>query len=133
MDRGTFDERVFERLKGAVREAGLDAPELEGVAVVCLWRYRDQGPLPSKLLVGTDGPLARPDQLLRLSVLATELSRDILDKAVEGTLAIQEMADQMARRINEQAAQGREEATQAASADAGAAADQPRRHLGGDA
>jgi hypothetical protein len=129
----TFDQRVFDRLKAAAHEAAADAPELEAVAVVCLWRFRDQSSLPSKMLVGGDGPVVNPDALLRLSIEASALSRFLLDKAVEGTHAIREMASQLAREINEQAAQALQEAAQAAPADAGAAADQPRRDLDGRA
>ncbi len=126
MDRRSFDEKVFDRLKEAIREAGVEVPELEAVAVVCLWRFPDQSSLPSKLLVGTDGPVVNPDQHLRLASLGIELSRFLLQQGVEGTQAIHAMASDMARIIYEQAAsQGRQEKEQAAPADAGAAADGP--------
>ena len=103
-DRRTFDGKVFDTLKLTVKQLALEVPELEAVGIVCLWRFKDQTALPAKMLVGADGPIVNPDQLLRLEIQTLEFARSLNDYAANGVLALQNMASSLARTINEQGA-----------------------------
>jgi hypothetical protein len=102
-DRRIFHERVFDRLRQAAREAAADAPELEVVAFVCVWRgMKDQRDVPSAMVVGADGPPVSPAILLRLQASINHLQQYVCDRVARATVALTQMAEVIAGKVNEQ-------------------------------
>ena len=99
-DRLRFDEKVTRALAAAVKAAAADCPELEAVGLVLLWRYPDQSSLPGTMLVGADGPVHSPDQLMRLMQAVNQLQRFLLEGSVAGVQALRDMAHALALGIN---------------------------------
>ncbi len=112
-------QRVFEIFETATYSAVAAVPELEGVAIVALWRLPDQASIPSTLVVGARGPLTTPDQLARLSLATARLQQHLANAYGDSLLQLREIEARLAGIIHEQkAALGRLRADGTAAATA---------------
>ncbi len=101
----TFVDRTFAKLKEAIAELGAAVPEVEGVGVVVLWRMNDQASIPSVMVQGVEGPLANPDQLLRMHLATLRLEQFCVDKNAESIVALRKLASDLAREARQAHAQ----------------------------
>jgi hypothetical protein len=94
--RPTFDQRVFTALQRDIKAICADVPEVEGVALVVLWRLPDQRSVPSVLIQGATAEIAAPDQVLRMQEAALGLQRHLVDRGTMAVLHIRELAKNLA-------------------------------------
>ena len=99
-DRPVFYERAMGAIQAAIKDVAAEIPELEGAAVVFLWRMPDQTSVPSAMIQGAAGGLRTPDQLIRLHRAVLQLTDNLVGMERVAVDAIAEMAAEFARRAD---------------------------------
>ena len=91
-------EKVFDRLKMAVDDAMRDCPELRAVAIVTDWSV-GATEFPYGLMVGRNGPVRHPNELLGLSAQTVKMLYRECELITELLGSAENMADQLAVEI----------------------------------
>lgn len=91
-------EKVFDRLKMAVDDAMRDCPELRAVAIVTDWSV-GASEFPYGLMVGRNGPVRHPNELLGLSAQTVKMLYRECELITELLGSAENMADQLAVEI----------------------------------
>lgn len=100
-------EKVFDRLKMAADDAMRDCPELRAVAVVTDWSVGGSE-FPYGLMVGRNGPVRHPNELLGLSGQTVKMLYRECELITELLGAAENFADQLAGEIKKREQQLRE-------------------------
>jgi hypothetical protein len=96
--RPTYLDKTFGGLQKALAALALEVPEIEGMAVVVLWRgLADQSSVPSTLIQGADAQLKSPDQLFRLHRAVLKLNEFCVAQEALAVNALLKLADDLAR------------------------------------
>ncbi len=91
-------EKVFDRLRMAAEDAMRDCPELRAVAVVTDWSVGATD-FPYGLMVGRNGPVRHPNELLGLSGQTVKMLYRECELITELLGSAENMADQLAVEI----------------------------------
>lgn len=91
-------EKVFDRLRMAADDAMRDCPELRSVAVVADWSV-GASEFPYGLMVGRNGPVRHPNELLGLSGQTVKMLYRECELITELLAAAENVADRLAEEI----------------------------------
>lgn len=97
--RETFHQEFFRRAQDFVRDTLMLVPELEGVAITPSWEVR-QDRLPYGIVMGRNGPLRTPQEVLHMAEQLHGTLRIAMDNSIATLKAIDEQMGKMAEEIS---------------------------------